>query len=97
MTRLVLDLPLEIHRVLKSEAALRGVSMRDFVLSTVHAELSKTHHADKNAKHNCPLCDMFDGKTFQKSPRRLIEAPLTPHNNRHYIFEDELPNPLRNI
>lgn len=97
MARLVIDMPVELHRVMKSEAALRGTTIRDFVLSTVHAEISKSHKPSKSSKHSCPLCDMYDGKTVQKAPRKLVEAPLTPYNNRHYIFEDELPYPLKNI
>lgn len=97
MARLVIDVSLELHHVLKSEAALRDLTMRDFVLELVHKEISSRHNAEKEGSHNCPLCEMFDKKSAKKATRRLIEAPLTASNNRHYIFEDELPGALRNI
>lgn len=95
MARLAIDLAPELHRVIKGEASLRGVSIRDFVLSALHEQIQKSHKPSKSAKHDCPLCAVLEGKSLGKRSRKAIEAPLTHANNRHYVFEDELPHALK--
>jgi len=95
MARLNMEMDAELHRVIKGEAALRGVSIRDFVLAAVHEQIAKSHKPAKSAKHDCPLCNMYDGKTFKKPRGKAIEAPLGHSGSRHYIYEDELPHALK--
>ena len=95
MARLTIDMESELHRVIKGEAALRGLSIRDFVLSSLHEQIAKSHKSTQAHKHDCPLCGLYDGKTFKTSRRKAIEAPLGHNGDRHYIYEDELPHALK--
>lgn len=95
MARLTIDMTSEFHRVIKGEAALRGISIRDFVLASLHEQIAKTHKPTKSHKHDCPLCSLYDGKTFKNSRGKAIEAPLGRSGDRHYIYEDELPHALK--
>jgi len=41
MTRMTFDVPITEHKKIKAMAAMMGVSMKEFVLDCVHAQVSK--------------------------------------------------------
>jgi len=90
MARLSIDLVPELHRVIKGEASLRGISIRTFVLDAIHEQILKSHKPSTSDPHECPLCKIYEPKGFHKHTRKVMEAPLGHANTRHYVFTDEL-------
>jgi hypothetical protein len=71
MARLSIEMIPELHRVIKGEASLRGVSIRTFVIDAIHEQMRKTHKMSDFGKHECPLCKIYEPRDVSyKKPRK---------------------------
>lgn len=70
MARLSIELPSALHRVIKGEASLRGMSLRNFVISAVHDQVAKNHKASATHKSECPVCALY----YPQPPKRQAKS-----------------------
>jgi len=94
MARLSIDLVPELHRVIKGEASLRGMSIRTFVMDAIHEQILKTHKPSTSDPHECPLCKIYKPRGFNKrtekalkeSTKKIKEGKRKPYHSTHDLF-----------
>ena len=70
--RTTIDIPDPLFRKMKSEAVLRGESLKSFLLRAVKAELEKPAPPSKARRAKLPIVKSKE-KTYDVSPDRLAE------------------------
>lgn len=71
MSRLSIEIPDEVHRQIKAQASLRGLSMRDYVLRRLRPESS---HAESEADRPKSVWDWLDRPSLGTRTKAEIDA-----------------------
>lgn len=68
MSRLSIDIPDELHRAIKSEASLKGLSLRDYVLRRLNTSNPTGPDSSKPRFSDSGLVGIWAGRDDMKHP-----------------------------
>ncbi|MGN8160719.1 hypothetical protein ACS8YF_18875 [Salinisphaera sp. SWV1] len=73
MSRLSIDIPDELHRAIKSEASLRGLSLRDYVLRRLNTSNPAEPDSSKRRFSDSGLVGIWTDRDDMKDPDTWVQ------------------------
>lgn len=74
MSRLSIDIPDELHRAIKSEASLKGLSLRDYVLRRLNTSNPTESDSSKPRFSDSGLVGIWADRDDMKNPDTWVRA-----------------------